>query len=207
MGAENVCRHFKLGFCKFKNKCKSKHVNEVCEEISCEVQSCDLRHPRTCKFYSAYGRCKFGEWCFYKHEKKTNRLLDSDYQELMNKLNQLEKKMNEKDIIIGELVNKMESFGLKTEIENLEKMIHEKDIKITVLEENIDSLKDVIESKREIDNNEAVIYSNDQAEYGQEVTFYNPSASLEPCEYSKSESTKETEIGISVKDSQSLNKW
>ena len=138
--------------------------------------------------------------------KKTNRLLDSDYQELMNKLNQLEKKMNEKDIIIGELVNKMESFGLKTEIENLEKMIHEKDIKITVLEENIDSLKDVIESKREIDNNEAVIYS-DQAEYGQEVTFYNPSASLEPCEYSKSESTKETEIGISVKDSQSLNKW
>ena len=87
MGDKNGCRHHKFGYCKFKNKCKSRHVKQICENLSCEIQNCDLRHPKTCKFYSEYGRCKFGEWCAYKHAKKpVNNLLGSEYHKLLTKL-------------------------------------------------------------------------------------------------------------------------
>ena len=107
MNIENVCRHNKLGYCKFQKKCKSIHVNEVCEDHSCDIQKCDFRHPKTCRFCSEYRRCKYGEWCCYKHEEKSKNVLDFNYEEIVDKVNQLEKQMEVKDSIIETLLNKM----------------------------------------------------------------------------------------------------
>ena len=82
----NVCQHLKYGFCKFLDKCKYKHVNENCNEKSCEINDCEKRHPMLCRYFKEFGRCKFGSFCYYRH---------SNYEELMietmnNKLNSLE---------------------------------------------------------------------------------------------------------------------
>ena len=166
MSGENVCWHNKLGFCKFQNKCKSTHVNKVCEDQSCDIDNCDLRHPKTCNYYSKFGRCKFGEWCCYKHVKKPVKLMKSEYSDLMNRVNQLEKQMEEKDSVIDKLENKMDSFVLKNKIEHIEDMINKKDILIQNLQKKIDALKDIIDSKIERDDKPV------QAE----ITFHNPSA-------------------------------
>ena len=65
--ATTVCMHNQLGFCKFKDHCRHLHVNEICIVSDCSNKDCQLRHPRSCRYYSAYGACKFGEHCAYQH--------------------------------------------------------------------------------------------------------------------------------------------
>ena len=36
MGQENVCRHFKVGYCKYETKCRHKHIYEEYQAKSCE---------------------------------------------------------------------------------------------------------------------------------------------------------------------------
>ena len=50
MATQNVCRYFKFGFCRFKEMCRFMHISEVCENPSCEIKLCNLRHPRICNF-------------------------------------------------------------------------------------------------------------------------------------------------------------
>ena len=67
MNIQNVCRFNKFGFCKFAMTCRIKHVDELCEATSCEINYCEKRQPRICKFFSEFGRCKFGDYCKYNH--------------------------------------------------------------------------------------------------------------------------------------------
>ena len=65
---ENVCTFNKFDYCKFGNKCRKIHHLEICEVYYCEnVKICQKRHPRKCYYYLAYGYCKFGEDCGFKH--------------------------------------------------------------------------------------------------------------------------------------------
>ena len=66
MAAEHVCKFYQFGHCKFMDLCRKKHVAQLCENETCEVIGCSLRHPRPCRFYQLYGRCKF-EPCSYQH--------------------------------------------------------------------------------------------------------------------------------------------
>ena len=52
----NVCQHHKYGFCKFLDKCKYKHVNENCNDKSCEINDCEKRHPMLCRYFKEFGR-------------------------------------------------------------------------------------------------------------------------------------------------------
>ena len=114
-----VCEYYKFGFCKYNNNCNKKHIKEKCDNKLCEKKNCNLRHPKTCLYYEQYSYCKFGKFCLYEH-RKDNCVRD--------KLEFLEKKLNEKDIIIDKLEDK---------IKNLEDRV--------VLLENKDE-KDVIET-------------------------------------------------------------
>jgi hypothetical protein len=42
-----------------REMCRNLHVTEVCESSTCVISSCLLRHPKTFKFYTNYGRSKF----------------------------------------------------------------------------------------------------------------------------------------------------
>ena len=81
MAAQNICRYFKFGFCKYLEKCRFQHVREICENNECDAKSCSLRHPKICSFFRDYNRCKFGEWCLFKHVDKKQ----SSDKEILNK--------------------------------------------------------------------------------------------------------------------------
>ena len=101
MATQYVCFHNKYGYCKFKEECRRRHVNTICENKSYEVSTCNSRHPRLCKYYIQYGRCKFNPCAFLHFErddsidnlKKENeviseniRKIDKEIQELNDKL-------------------------------------------------------------------------------------------------------------------------
>ena len=65
--AAGVCYYFKYGHCKFQSNCRNKHVEDLCENPSCEIAACEKRHPKKCKYFLNFGRCKF-LYCSYKHE-------------------------------------------------------------------------------------------------------------------------------------------
>ena len=125
MAAQNVCRYFKFGHCKFGDTCTKLHVKEECEDVI----TCSLRHPRDCKYYRDYSRCKFSDWCSYKHIINSNS--KDQTKEILEKLNNLEKTMKDKDLIINILIEKIknledkilaneETFNKTTETEDLE---------------------------------------------------------------------------------------
>ena len=115
MATQNVCQYFKFGHCKFSETCNKLHVKEQCENQNCEIRSCKLRHPRICKFFRDYNRCKSSDYCSFKHV--DNSVNQS--QEILEKLNNLAKIINEKDIPIKNLAEKVrvleEKVGLEDE--------------------------------------------------------------------------------------------
>ena len=108
MNAESmiVCQHFRLGFCKFGDTCRKQHINENCFEINCENINCIKRHPRNCKFYDLYKRCKFGEYCSYAHRENIQSI---EITILKVKVEGLEHDINEKGNEILDLNLKVEA--------------------------------------------------------------------------------------------------
>ena len=88
---EVVCKFQKFGFCKYKESCEKRHLEETCEKLSyCESQrKCHKRHPYACKRYVLEGFCKFGSHCAYHHQ--TLRNLNNE-SEVNDKVEKLEKK-------------------------------------------------------------------------------------------------------------------
>ena len=54
-----MCQYNKFEFCKFWENCRNQHINDICERTSCDIKSCIQRHPKECKFYIDYQRCKY----------------------------------------------------------------------------------------------------------------------------------------------------
>ena len=63
-----VCLYNKYGYCKHKEMCRKRHVNEMCEKTSCEVYKCTSRHPKICKFFWNHGHCKFDPCAFLQKD-------------------------------------------------------------------------------------------------------------------------------------------
>jgi hypothetical protein len=68
---ETICKFNQYGFCKFLSKCRKQHINDICSNSQCNSNTCLLRHPRVCKYFSNYQRCKFAEQCAYLHHSIT----------------------------------------------------------------------------------------------------------------------------------------
>ena len=105
MAAHNVCRYYKFGHCKFADKCRFVHIHDKCENSSCDIKSCSLRHPRICKFFRDYRRCKFGEWCSFDHIENSN---EGTINNILEKIQNLEENIKAKDALIKELTEKIE---------------------------------------------------------------------------------------------------
>ena len=104
---QQICLHHKYGFCKFSQYCRKLHIHEICLETHCESQNCPKRHPKLCRFYSLYQRCKFGDYCAFKHSENQQV---REIEELKVKLISLEKK----------------NLNLNERLEVVEKMLAEK---------------------------------------------------------------------------------
>jgi hypothetical protein len=87
MAIQNVCSWNKFGFCKHRETCRKFHAKEVCDDKECDILKCSLRHPKTCKFYNEYKRCKFVP-CAFKHIESNDDIekLKKENQVLMEKI-------------------------------------------------------------------------------------------------------------------------
>ena len=58
----------------------------------CEKENCLKRHPRNCKFYDQYSRCKFGDYCAFAHRENPqvieNKIMKIRIEVLENDLNE-----------------------------------------------------------------------------------------------------------------------
>ena len=98
MAAQNVCRYNKFGYCKFGEVCRKQHVDELCDSSSCDPLTCIKRHPKECKFYRNYKRCKFNP-CKFSHM-VSNQNYDEKLKEMSKKQETLEENLQEKIHII-----------------------------------------------------------------------------------------------------------
>ena len=105
---QNVCRYFKFGFCKYTDRCKFMHVQELCGNPTCDIRTCKLRHPRICKYYRDYKRCKFSEYCAFKHIESNTQNSEST-ENILEKIDNLTRVIEEKDIMINKLLEKMKA--------------------------------------------------------------------------------------------------
>ena len=131
--AVNICLHFKLGHCKYQDTCTLQHIKELCDNRECDVTNCSLRHPRRCRFWNEYYRCKFGSDCSYLHKSddnyyKKSETFEEELEVIKVKIDSLAKKVSEKvneiakatkdeivEYIEQRLSNKIEHLQLKVE--------------------------------------------------------------------------------------------
>ena len=102
MAPVDVCKYNQTGFCKYRQQCRRQHIPDICSTFPCTNNMCYLRNPRICKYYSALGRCKFGDSCLYLH---TSRFLtlENDISNLKSEIMELKRKNTE----LATLVNKL----------------------------------------------------------------------------------------------------
>ena len=84
-----LCQHFKTGYCKFEKRCKKHHESEICFIQECDINYCNLRHPRICKYFASQQFCKFGHKCAYRHV-KVQQKSDTDTQNIQKLERELE---------------------------------------------------------------------------------------------------------------------
>ena len=81
-------------------------MQEKCESSECTGNNCERRHPKPCKYFSIYKRCKFGEYCAYEHESAVDPVMYK-IQALNTKLDQLKIEINLKNDEILKLLREL----------------------------------------------------------------------------------------------------
>ena len=146
MAAQNICNFNKFGFCKFSENCRKNHINEKCSKSSCDISTCQLRHPKVCRYLRDYKYCKFGEWCKFLHVEAENNCNDiiqikKEQENLAQKLNLVEKQLEEKNDIIESILKKFDFDILEGKITAKDNLIKELDQKINQMEEKMSVLE------------------------------------------------------------------
>ena len=112
MANEIVCQHNKYGFCKYKENCKFRHVAEICEVENCDVESCLQRHPRQCRFYREFERCKFSEYCLFSHTRAPKKKND-ELETVKARMEMLEKKSVEMTSVLNEKCREIKGLEIR----------------------------------------------------------------------------------------------
>ena len=203
MAPQNVCRYWKFGHCKFADKCRLMHVDEVCQNPECEIKTCNMRHPRVCTYFRDYRRCKFGEYCSFKHEENDFANIISDNQKTSDRLSEIEIILKEKDnleIRIDAIDKKIAGLDKYLEnilerqnnkIEDLEKKIEDMGVKIATLESQKAEYAFENENKFEerITKIERRVYVIEKTNAGNEF-----------CEFCEEEFEEDKELDIHIRD-------
>ena len=131
---KNICRRNKYGYCKYGNFCHFRHEKLICIDSTCNIFSCEKRHPKICDWYQQYGRCKFTSFCKFKHV-NTNDIdkLIKSIEENANKLSEIEKALEAINIEEEAMQNKVNVFE-----ETLERRCVEFENKFTAVLESIE---------------------------------------------------------------------
>ena len=161
MATQNVCKYNKYGYCRYKDKCRKLHVDEICDNISCDRKECLKRHPKNCKFFRDFNYCKFGEWCKFVHIVQENLIKYSknENQKILTKLSEIDKELEalrKEEESIKNVISEDRLIQLERKLDNflnLEKQMCEKDElienlakKVNEMEEKLISIGKITES-------------------------------------------------------------
>ena len=156
MLVQSVCHFNKYGFCRFGRNCFRYHEDKICENESCKVFECKLRHPRKCRYFENYFYCKFGTFCKFSHGKinegKSIKLLekeiegvkkdiqkkDKEIQEINDQIEHLEERIESQIYIISQKNDVMEKEIIEIKEENKEIKS-----KLHLMEKEIEALKEL----------------------------------------------------------------
>ena len=142
--SETVCKFNQSGFCKFLTQCRKQHVMNICPTTQCNNVNCLLRHPRVCKFFSNFGRCKFSDSCAYLHNFDKN--VDDKISELESEIQKIKTKIKEVETIqlrlesletrLNIIENASVKMSEKTKPTGNEIKMEEFELKLSQLDEN-----------------------------------------------------------------------
>ena len=99
------CMFNKYGFCKYRETCRNRHYEETCQDELCETSNCPKRHPRNCKYYDAYQRCKFGSFCLFAHRAKTGLNETEEMKAELSRLNEKIRRLEVKNECLEDKLN------------------------------------------------------------------------------------------------------
>ena len=69
----SICKFNQKGYCKFKQNCRNRPQNEICQhEDTCRSTESPYRHPTGCRNYFREGLCRFGDGFAYRHKTDIN---------------------------------------------------------------------------------------------------------------------------------------
>ena len=157
MAAQSVCSFYRFGYCKHKEFCRKRHVKETCENLSCDTSNCIMRHPKVCKWYRDYQKCKFDP-CLFLHKennteiyilKKENEDILTNIKDIENAVKDLDAKIVHSESIIDRLENIQNKFEKFTAIE---KQIFDQESVIKTLVKRVNVMEDNLKKKDEIIN-------------------------------------------------------
>ena len=131
-----LCRYYRQGYCRKKEKCEFKHVEEICDKFldegKCADRFCSLRHPKSCKFWVSDPRgCFREENCKYLH----------NIEKVGSGIKDLENTKKGSESITEKVVSEVVVKSVK---EKVDKTI---DKAITAAQEEISELKKLVASK------------------------------------------------------------
>ena len=138
MAAPILCLFNKFGYCKFRETCRKNHINKICDESSCEINACKERHPRICRYFQNYGRCKFSP-CAFKHEVPTNHKIsiEKDIKDLSDKIHALEEIIKTKEKKISEITANLLEMERKQSESSRESNVEAFDEKVDAFEKKL----------------------------------------------------------------------
>ena len=102
------------------------------EDFACKSRTCDKRHPKECKYYTNYRRCKFSP-CKFSHIEKMNYVIESS---------QTKEKFED---FAKSIEKKFDTFESNLLI--MKKVLSEKDDYIHTLEAKIDAFENISEAQ------------------------------------------------------------
>ena len=189
MATQLLCLFNKYGYCKHGDRCRKRHVNEICEKSSCDMSTCNSRHPNICKFYRDLGRCKFYP-CAFLHKNNSLDRLKKQNDEVLDKIAKLDEKIKDLDIQIIEsklcveklqsVENKLDKFkALECESYRNDSLLRELNCKVTAIENTLDEkdkiIKNLMEKIAVLENRQDSIENETNEVTELEQTFFNPS--------------------------------
>ena len=114
---------------------------------------CSERHPRRCKYFFEYQRCKFGDFCMYSHDSMgCTAPLKMEMKALATKVGDLEKEIMNMKTCVSAIQSQFTAASLMTSTAIMETNT---DNKIASLEKLTEWLK----LRSEVSDEEAFIYS------------------------------------------------
>ena len=127
-GNKRICNFNKFGFCKFGKASFRKHEDVKCDNDGCEIWECSFRHPKSCRYFQEYRKCKFGDYCKFSHDLLVNGN-DKEISEIKAKL---------EDLRLG-IINKEKEIEIKNkQIDSIEMRFDERLLELEKKNEGIE---------------------------------------------------------------------